>query len=499
MSTRKAVIGYYFIPTNQINNYTETDTSVVPFPVSNITPAKAKQLTHINFSFLDINSNLECAWDPATNDAKARDVVNRLTALKAHNPSLRIMFSIGGWYYSNDLGVSHANYVNAVKTPASRTKFAQSCVRIMKDYGFDGVDIDWEYPQAAEVDGFIAALQEIRTLLNQQTITDGRQALPYQLTIAGAGGAFFLSRYYSKLAQIVAPLDYINLMTYDLAGPWEKVTNHQAALFGDAAGPTFYNALREANLGWSWEELTRAFPSPFSLTVDAAVQQHLMMEGVPSAKIVMGVPFYGRAFKGVSGGNGGQYSSHSTPGEDPYPSTDYWLVGCEECVRDKDPRIASYRQLEQMLQGNYGYQRLWNDKTKTPYLYHAQNGLFVTYDDAESFKYKAKYIKQQQLGGVMFWHLGQDNRNGDLLAALDRYFNAADYDDSQLDMGTGLRYTGVGPGNLPIMTAPAYVPGTTYAQGALVSYQGYVWQTKWGYITSAPGSDSAWLKVGRVA
>lgn len=261
--------------------------------------------------------------------------------------------------------MSHANYVNAVKTPASRTKFAKSCVRIMKDYGFDGVDIDWEYPQASEVDGFIAALQEIRTLLNQQTVTDGRQALPYQLTIAGAGGAFFLSRYYSKLAQIVAPLDYINLMTYDLAGPWEKVTNHQAALFGDAAGPTFYNALREANLGWSWEELTRAFPSPFSLTVDAAVQQHLMMEGVPSAKIVMGVPFYGRAFKGVSGSNGGQYSSHSTPGEDPYPSTDYWLVGCEECVRDKDPRIASYRQLEQMLQGNYGYQRLWNDKTKT--------------------------------------------------------------------------------------------------------------------------------------
>ena len=51
MSTRKAVIGYYFIPTNQINNYTESDTSVVPFPVSNITPAKAKQLTHINFSF----------------------------------------------------------------------------------------------------------------------------------------------------------------------------------------------------------------------------------------------------------------------------------------------------------------------------------------------------------------------------------------------------------------------------------------------------------------
>nr|WP_249265830.1 glycosyl hydrolase family 18 protein [Serratia proteamaculans] len=65
---------------------------------------------------------------------------------------------------------------------------------------------------------------------------------------AGAGGALFLARYYSKLPQIVASLDYINLMTYDLAGPWEKITNHQAGLFGDSAGPTFYNALREANL-----------------------------------------------------------------------------------------------------------------------------------------------------------------------------------------------------------------------------------------------------------
>ena len=184
-----------------------------------------------------------------------------------------------------------------------------------------------------------------------------------------------------------------------------------------------------------------------------------MMEGVPSAKIVMGVPSTAAPSKASAAATAASTAATARRAKIRIqaPTTGWWAA---KCVRDKDPRIASYRQLEQMLQGNYGYQRLWNDKTKTPYLYHAQNGLFVTYDDAESFKYKAKYIKQQQLGGVMFWHLGQDNRNGDLLAALDRYFNAADYDDSQLDMGTGLRYTGVGPGNLPIMTAPAYVPGT---------------------------------------
>lgn len=65
-----------------------------------------------------------------------------------------------------------------------------------------------------------------------------------------------------------------------------------------------------------------------------------MIEGVPSAKIVIGVFFYGRVFKGVSGGSGGQYNSHSSPGEDPFPGTDYWLVGCEESVSDMDVCIA---------------------------------------------------------------------------------------------------------------------------------------------------------------
>lgn len=83
-----------------------------------------------------------------------------------------------------------------------------------------------------------------------------------------------------------------------------------------------------------------------------------MIEGVPSAKIVMAVLLYGRAFKSVSGGSGGQYNSHSSPGENPFPGTDYWLVGCEECVSDMDLYIASYRQLEQTLLSNFYYQRL---------------------------------------------------------------------------------------------------------------------------------------------
>ncbi|MEX0631507.1 glycosyl hydrolase family 18 protein [Serratia ureilytica] len=344
--------------------------------------------------------------------------------------------------------MSHANYVNAMKTRPAHLKVCPTRVRIMKDYGFGRRGHRLGVPQASEVDGFIAALQEIRTLLNQQTVADGRQALPYQLTIAGAGGAFFLSRYYSKLAQIVAPLDYINLMTYDLAGPGE---DHQppAALFGDAGRA---DLLQRSCAKPIWAGAGRAdprLPSPFSLTVDAAVQQHLMMEGVPSAKIVMGVPFYGRAFRGVSGSNGGQYSSHSTPGEDPYPSTDYWLVGCEECVRDRSARIASYRQLEQMLQGNYGLSAVVERQDQNPFtciMRRTGCSSPMTMPKASNTK-RSTATKQQQLGGVMFCIWGKTTATAICWPRWIAISTPRDYDDSQLDMGTGLRYTGVGPGN----------------------------------------------------
>ena len=395
MSTRKAVIGYYFIPTNQINNYTESDTSVVPFPVSNITPAKAKQLTHINFSFLDINSNLECAWDPATNDAKARDVVNRLTALKAHNPSLRIMFSIGGWYYSNDLGVSHANYVNAVKTPASRTKFAQSCVRIMKDYGFDGVDIDWEYPQASEVDGFIAALQEIRTLLNQQTVADGRQALPYQLTIAGAGGAFFLSRYYSKLAQIVEPLDYINLMTYDMA-----------------YGTQYFNANLYDSSAWP----TVAAADKYS--VDFVVNNYLAA-GLKPQQMNLGIGFYGRVPKRAvePGIDWSKSDAQNNPVTQPYfGPQELGLFKSLGYDLTKDTYVKYNDIVRKLLNDpQKRFTEHWDEQAKVPWLsVKSADGkaLFaISYENPRSVAIKADYIKEKGLAGAMFWEYGADDEN----------------------------------------------------------------------------------------
>ena len=154
------VIGYYFLSAEQINGYDEKDPKVVHFPISRITPEKAKMLTHINFAFLDINAAGECCWDAKVDRAKAKEVTGKLADLRKYNPKLRIMYSIGGWYYSNDAGPSVQNYRKAVATPEARAKLACSCVKIAKEFDFDGIDIDWEYPRAEDSGNFVEGSRE---------------------------------------------------------------------------------------------------------------------------------------------------------------------------------------------------------------------------------------------------------------------------------------------------------------------------------------------------
>lgn len=491
---RNVVIGYYFLSPDQINQYDENDPKAVPFPVSRITPDRARMLTHINLAFLDINDKSECCWDAKVKPEKALDLARKLVALRKHNSRLRILYSVGGWHYSNDSGPSVKNYRLAVATPEARARLARSCVKMMMALDFDGIDIDWEYPRAEDAAPFVEALKAIRKLLDGENVK--RKDKPYQLTIAGAGGAFFLSRYHAQLLPMVEQLDYLNLMTYDLAGPWEKTTNHHAALFGDPAGPKFYNALREARDDLPWEEKVKRHPSPFALTVDAAVQQH-RIAGVPAGKIVMGVPFYCRAFRGVAGDRG-QYSAHSTPAGDPYVGEPDWLVGCKQASEEKEPRLATYAQIKELLRGDFGYERHWNDMTKTPWLYNKKHRLFLTYDDEESLATKARYIKEQQLGGVMFWHLGQDDAVGSLLRTLHRCLNDTSHDDSKVTPGKGQRYEGRGPHQLPLMNSDAWNAGKVYQQGAVTRRDGFVWKAR--YYQNAgevPSLKNGWEMIGQ--
>ncbi|WP_394779048.1 glycoside hydrolase family 18 protein [Undibacterium sp.] len=435
------VIAYYLLEKAQINHYSDEASDDLPFPVSRITAEKARMLTHINYSFQNLNQAGECALEEGTDPQKAAEVFTKLNALKKYNPNLRVLFSLGGWAYTNDDSPTAVRYRDAAATADARQRMATSCVAFMKRYGFDGIDIDWEYPRPQDADNFVALLSEIRRQLNVEEKARKKTPLKYQLTIAGAGGAFNLSRYYLQLPQIAAQVDYINLMSYDLNGAWQKQTDHNAHLFGSKGEALYDNPLRQLSFhpALSAEELQRRFPSPFAMTADAAVQQYLQA-GVPANKIVLGLPFYGRAYFAASAVNHGLYQPFTTPAGDNYHGDTTLLYGCDACAKRGDPRSAGYDDIEKLLSGQFGYQRYFSDESKVPWLYNADKKIFVSYDDAQSFRYKSKYLKQQGLAGAMFWHLGQDDAAGTLLRTLHRSLNDAAYCDSDLDLRAGLHY-----------------------------------------------------------
>ncbi len=257
------------------------------------------KLTHINYAFADIGDDLrikvgdsyaalEKLYPGDTWDQPLAGTYNQINnVLKAEYPHLKTFISVGGWTWSG-------KFSDVALTEASRSNFASSCVDFIRAYGFDGVDIDWEYPvccglssntyRPEDADNYVLLLEELRAQLDVAAAQDDAQ---YLLTIASPAGYDKLA--YLDLAAIVAPLDWVNVMTYDLHGAWDlSNTNHHSALYPNPNDDDPNELIRERyNVNWSLQEF--------------------LAKGVPAEKIVMGVPMYGRAWGGVQpeGGNGG--------------------------------------------------------------------------------------------------------------------------------------------------------------------------------------------------
>ncbi len=404
------VIGYFLLEPAQLAGQQNGS-----LRASDIRPDVARQLTHINFAFMDINAKGECDFEAGTDARQAVRALTQLQALKRHQPGLRILYSLGGWTHTNDDSTDVERYRQAAATPEARSKLIRSCVSLMQRYRFDGVDIDWEYPRAQDAAAFTDLLREFRQALNQA----GRhRARPYQLTIAAAGGAFNMARTYAAWPAIAASVDYINLMTYDLNGSWEKLSNHQAHLFGEPGEALYDNPLRAlAAPSLTAAQLEQDFPARFALTVDAAVQQYLVA-GVPAHKLVLGFPFYGRALFQVGADKQGLHQRFVTPAGDHYQGDVSLLTGCPSCVQRGDPRLPAYADLQAMLAGSYGYQPQYSEISHASWLWHPQQHIFVSADDARAVQAKVAYLRHQGLAGAMFWHLGQDAQQATLLSQL---------------------------------------------------------------------------------
>ncbi|HEX3123996.1 MAG TPA: glycosyl hydrolase family 18 protein, partial [Rhodanobacteraceae bacterium] len=163
--------------------------------------------------------------------------------------------------------------------------------------------------------------------------------------------------------------DWIDLMTYDFHNSLTPTTGHHAAL-------------RKSKTAGAGER-----------SVERAVQQYLAA-GVPARKLVIGVPFYGRAFADVKPQNNGLDQPYGKyEGDHPWP------------------------QLVADFVNRNGYVRYWDSTAQVPYLWNAQTHVFVSYDDTQSLKLKADFVKARGLGGMMYWEQSQDP-GGELLGVL---------------------------------------------------------------------------------
>lgn len=312
-------------------------------------------------------------------DEPLRGNFKQLQKLKEEHPHLKTLISVGGWTWSN-------RFSDVAATKETRENFANSAVDFLRKYGFDGVDVDWEYPVSGGLPGnsrrpedkenHVLLLQEVRNKLDEAGQEDGKE---YLLTIASGASPEYVEN--NKLDEITEVVDWINIMTYDFNGGWQNISGHNAPLYYDPA------------------TTDTELPTPEHFNVESAVKGHLHA-GVPENKLVLGMPFYGRGWSSCEETNQGEYQRCSPPQEGT------WENG-----------VFDFSDLEENYVNKNGYQRYWNDVAKVPFLYNAANGNFITYDDEESFQYKTDFIKENNLAGSMFWDVSGD-RNGTLLTAL---------------------------------------------------------------------------------
>jgi GH18 family chitinase len=283
----------------------------------------------------------------------------------AHEKGVKVMASIGGWSMCK-------HFPEMAADPVKKQRFIDDCVKLINT-GFDGIDLDWEYPgpyagmnftgTQADFVNFENLVQSIRTAIGpNKLITAAFSADPVKLQGFN----------WSKLN---STMNYFNIMTYDYNGGWSNKAGHNSPIFDypNSEEPTF-----------NWQ----------------SAYNGLVSFGAQKSKINMGAPFYGRGVitSGAAALNAPTVKRSETVQPDGPISTCADYTNWPKEVYDGTP---NYFYVKQKTGAGSGWTRGWDNNAKVPYM--TNGSYFLSYDDEESVGHKAQYIVDNQLAGSIVW------------------------------------------------------------------------------------------------
>jgi chitinase len=398
-----------------VGYYPGWKSATYPVTAANVDAGK---LTMALYAFLDVcwdgkhgnpdpSVNDEAPCQDAAGDAQSangalvfRDAaadganLHKLVALTREHPGFKVVVSVGGWDWSN-------RFSDLAASPQARAGFVASSVKLVRRFGLDGVDIDWEFPgevgvpcwpgricaRPADKANFVLLARELRAAFDAAGQHDGKH---YVITIASGAGAGYVKddepaaeseRGGAWLRALAPSLDWINVMTYDFHLVSEPRSGHLAALRADPADPD----------------------TAQGRTVQASVERYLAA-GIAREQLVIGVPFYGYGWKGCAPGPHGDGQYQPCAGG----ATGGGMGGVVGGHAYGFSHLLAQGTLTPAYEGGKGYRRYWNVQAQAPYLYNAQDRTWISYEDPQSIKVKTDYIKSQRLRGAMFWELSAD-------------------------------------------------------------------------------------------
>ncbi|ULF84570.1 chitinase C-terminal domain-containing protein [Vibrio alginolyticus] len=434
-----------------------------------------EQLTHINYAFVSIGSDgkvnvgdVNDPNNPATGKTWPGVEVDPALGFKGHFGALatykqkhdvKTLISIGGWaetgghFDTNGDRVADGGFYTMTTNAdgsinhAGIEKFATSAVEMMRQYKFDGLDIDYEYPTSMAGAGnpydkdfmeprrqyLWASYQELMKVLREKLdAASAQDGIHYMLTIAAPSSGYLLRG--METFDVTKYLDYVNIMSYDLHGAWNDHVGHNAALFDtgkdselaqwNVYGTAAYGGIGYLNTDWAY---------------------HYFRGSMPAGRINIGVPYYTRGWQGVTGGENGLWGRAALPnqaecqpgtGEGEKNNCGHGAIGIDNMWHDTDPKgnemgagsnpMWHAKNLENGIWGSYAaaygldpvndpsdkfvgtYTRHYDSVAVAPWLWNAEKSVFLSTEDKASIEVKADYVIDKEIGGIMFWELAGD-------------------------------------------------------------------------------------------